>query len=39
MPVGLILSGILADKIGANHWFLISGMLIIGIVINNRKLI
>nr|WP_148137682.1 macrolide efflux MFS transporter Mef(A) [Candidatus Formimonas warabiya] len=33
MPVGLILSGFFADKIGVNHWFLISGMLIIGIAV------
>lgn len=33
MPVGLILSGILADTIGVNHWFLLSGILIIGIAI------
>lgn len=31
MPVGLILSGLLADKIGVNNWFLISGILIVGI--------
>lgn len=29
MPVGLILSGAFADKIGVNLWFLISGILII----------
>lgn len=33
MPVGLILSGFFADKIGVNHWFLISGILIIGIAV------
>lgn len=33
MPVGLILSGFFADRIGVNHWFLISGILIIGIAI------
>ena len=33
MPLGLILSGLFADKIGVNHWFLISGILIIGIAI------
>ena len=33
MPVGLILSGAFADRIGVNHWFLISGMLITGIAI------
>lgn len=33
MPVGLILSGFLADRTGVNHWFLISGILIIGIAI------
>ncbi len=33
MPVGLILSGTFADRIGVNHWFLISGILIIGIAI------
>jgi DHA3 family macrolide efflux protein-like MFS transporter len=31
MPLGLILSGFFADRIGVNHWFLISGILIIGI--------
>jgi len=33
MPVGLILSGFFADRIGVNHWFLISGILVIGIAI------
>ncbi len=33
MPVGLILSGIFADRIGVNNWFLISGILIIVIAI------
>ena len=33
MPVGLILSGIFADRIGVNNWFLISGILIVGIAI------
>ena len=33
MPLGLILSGAFADTIGVNHWFLISGILIIGIAI------
>lgn len=33
MPVGLILSGFFADRIGVNHWFLISGMLVIGIAV------
>jgi MFS transporter, DHA3 family, macrolide efflux protein len=31
MPVGLILSGVFADYIGVNRWFLLSGILIIGI--------
>ncbi len=31
MPIGLILSGAFADRIGVNYWFLISGILIIGI--------
>lgn len=31
MPVGLILSGFFADRIGVSNWFLISGILIIGI--------
>lgn len=31
MPIGLILSGVFADKIGVNYWFLISGILIIGV--------
>lgn len=30
MPVGLILSGFFADRVGVNHWFLISGILVIG---------
>lgn len=29
MPIGLILSGVFADQIGINYWFLISGILII----------
>ena len=33
MPVGLILSGIFADRIGVSNWFLISGILIVGIAI------
>lgn len=33
MPIGLILSGLFADRIGVNNWFLISGILVIGIAI------
>lgn len=33
MPIGLILSGFFADRIGVNHWFLISGILVMGIAI------
>ena len=33
MPIGLILSGFFADRIGVNQWFLLSGVLIIGIAI------
>lgn len=33
MPVGLIFSGIFADRIGVNHWFLISGIFIMGIAV------
>lgn len=33
MPLGLILSGLFADQIGVNYWFLMSGILIIGIAI------
>ncbi|SHK14246.1 macrolide efflux MFS transporter Mef(A) [Desulforamulus aeronauticus] len=33
MPIGLILSGFFADSIGVNHWFLLSGILIIGIAL------
>lgn len=33
MPVGLILSGFFADKIGVNYWFFISGVLIVGIAL------
>ncbi|GLC81651.1 hypothetical protein LBYZC6_37650 [Lacrimispora brassicae] len=33
MPIGLILSGFFADRIGVNHWFLISGILIMGIAV------
>lgn len=29
MPLGLILSGLFADRVGVNYWFLISGVLII----------
>src|SRR5690554_2908104 len=31
MPFGLILSGFFADRVGVNHWFLISGILITGV--------
>ncbi|MCR1897515.1 macrolide efflux MFS transporter Mef(A) [Irregularibacter muris] len=31
MPIGLILSGLFADRIGVNNWFLISGILVMGI--------
>ena len=33
MPLGLILSGLFADRVGVNHWFLISGVLIIVVAI------
>ncbi|NLO08305.1 MAG: macrolide efflux MFS transporter Mef(A) [Clostridiales bacterium] len=33
MPLGLILSGFFADRIGVNYWFLFSGIIIIGIAI------
>ena len=33
MPLGLILSGFFSDRIGVNYWFLMSGILIIGIAI------
>lgn len=33
MPLGLILSGFFADRIGVNHWFLVSGILVISIAI------
>lgn len=33
MPIGLIFSGFFADRVGVNHWFLMSGILIIGISI------
>ena len=33
MPLGLILSGLFADRVGVNYWFLISGVLIIVIAI------
>lgn len=33
MPIGLIISGLFAGKIGVNYWFLMSGILIIGIAI------
>ena len=29
MPLGLIISGVFADKIGINHWFLMSGVAIL----------
>lgn len=31
MPLGLVLSGIFADQIGVSRWFLLSGILIVGI--------
>lgn len=33
MSLGLILSGIFADRNGVNNWFLISGTLIVGIAL------
>ena len=33
MPLGLILSGLFADRVGVNQWFLISGILILVIAI------
>lgn len=33
MPVGLILSGLFADRIGVNRWFLLSGIFIVGIAV------
>lgn len=33
MPIGLILSGLFADRVGVNYWFLISGVLIIIVAI------
>jgi DHA3 family macrolide efflux protein-like MFS transporter len=33
MPLGLIISGLFADRIGVNRWFLMSGVLIIGIAL------
>ena len=33
IPLGLVVSGLLADKIGVPTWFLISGVLIAGIAV------
>jgi len=33
MPLGLIISGLFADRIGVNYWFLMSGVLIIGVAL------
>lgn len=33
MPIGLIVSGIFSDRVGINTWFLLSGVVIIGIAI------
>lgn len=33
MPIGLIMSGIFADQIGINTWFMLSGICVIGIAI------
>ena len=33
MPGSLILSGFFADRIGVNHWFLMSGILVISIAV------
>jgi DHA3 family macrolide efflux protein-like MFS transporter len=33
MPIGLILSGLLADRVGVNSWFLVSGILVIIIAV------
>lgn len=31
MPIGLLISGSFADSVGVNKWFLLSGVLIIGL--------
>lgn len=33
MPIGLIISGVFADQIGVNRWFLLSGLFVIGIAV------
>lgn len=33
MPLGLLASGFFADRLGVNHWFILSGVLILGIFI------
>jgi DHA3 family macrolide efflux protein-like MFS transporter len=33
MPIGLIVSGIFADRIGINTWFMLSGVCVIGIAL------
>jgi len=38
MPIGLIVSGIFADQVGINMWFLLSGVVIIGIAILSASL-
>lgn len=38
MPLGLVLSGVFADKIGVNRWFLLSGIFTIMIAIFCRSL-
>lgn len=34
MPLGLVISGIFADQIGVHRWFLLSGLMIIGIAVS-----
>lgn len=33
MPLGLVISGVFADQIGVNRWFMLSGIMIIGIAV------
>ncbi|MDF2923530.1 MAG: transporter [Paenibacillaceae bacterium] len=33
MPLGLVSSGVFADQIGVNRWFMLSGVMIIGIAV------
>ncbi len=33
MPLGLVISGVFADQIGVNRWFMLTGIMMIGLAV------